>query len=77
MDVFDRSDARQTPLRLEVGPKTTIGEIQAALRRLHPTLFPDAAPAPALDFDDTTLADPALLVGRTRLFGERVSCRAT
>lgn len=75
MDVFDRADARQTPLRLEVGPKTTIGEIQAALRRLHPALFPDAAPA--LEFDDTTLADPALLVGRTRLFGERVSCRAT
>jgi hypothetical protein len=76
---MDRSSANSTltSSTFEVGPKTTIGEIQAALKRLHPALFPAAAPAPALDFDHTTLADPALLVGRTRLFGERVSCRAT
>eukprot|EP00931_Biecheleriopsis_adriatica_P012026 TRINITY_DN113126_c0_g1_i1.p1 TRINITY_DN113126_c0_g1~~TRINITY_DN113126_c0_g1_i1.p1 ORF type:complete len:224 (-),score=25.76 TRINITY_DN113126_c0_g1_i1:175-846(-) len=67
----------QAPMRMDVSARTTIGEVQAALRK-HLQL-PDAAPVagegwPALIVDGTRCADPTMTVAYAQLFGAKVSC---
>ena len=67
----------RAPVRVEVGPRTTLGEVQAAVRARHPELGGGAADgegAPALFVDGRRLADPKETVARAQLFGAKVRC---
>lgn len=73
-------DGVPPPLRMDVGARTTLGEIQAALRK-H-LQCPDRVAAaagegwPALLVDGTRCADPSTTVAYAQLFGARVACCA-
>ena len=56
--------------------RVKVAEIHAAIRSKHPGLF-DGADVVVLEYAGGSVSDPETLVGRTALFGERVSCRST
>ena len=68
----------RAPVRLEVGPRTTLGEVRAAVRARYSDLGGAAADgegAPALFVDGRRCsADPKETVARAQLFGAKVRC---
>lgn len=71
----------QAPLRMEVEARTTIGEIQEALRRHLQCLERVATTAgegcPALFVDGERVVDPSVNVAHAQLFGKKVVCCAS
>lgn len=74
VSVFDADGARLAPVKLDVGPQTKMSVIFTALKDRHPNVF-SRGDALSLSYDGKEVCDPEMVVGRTQLFGERVSCR--
>jgi hypothetical protein len=75
LDVFFDAGADESPYRMEVGSKTTIGEIQTALRIQYKIGEGERVGRPGLLCDGVVVSDPVATVGSAKLFGFKVTCK--